>query len=181
MNQTDGMKGGLKLSDAVHIARGFEEAGASAVIPSCGFTAKTPLMMMRGNVPIGEMAANRERSMERIALNIFGRFLVQHYPYQPLFLLEGAKKIREAVSIPVIYVGGVLSKEHIETVLSQGFPFVQLARATVRDPGFVNNLQAGTITGSDCDLCNRCIAAMEGGGVYCVSEEKGLLHTVRGI
>jgi 2,4-dienoyl-CoA reductase-like NADH-dependent reductase (Old Yellow Enzyme family) len=175
MNQTDGMKGGLTLEDAVEVAKGFKEAGASALIPSCGFTAKTPFMMMRGNVPTKEMAENQGDPMTRFSLKLFGRLFVRYYPYEPLFLLEGAKEIRDAVDIPVIYVGGVLSKNHIENILSEGFDFVQVGRATIRDPDFVKNLETGKTDGSDCDICNRCVAAMDGGGVYCVSEEKGLL------
>lgn len=34
--------GGLELEEAVAIARGFEQAGASVLIPSCGFAARTP-------------------------------------------------------------------------------------------------------------------------------------------
>jgi len=180
MNQTDGMKGGLELEEAVQVAKGFEAVGASAVIPSCGFTAKTPFMMMRGRVPTREMADNARDPMMKISLNLFGKMFVRHYPYDPLFLLGGARKIRDAVSIPVIYVGGVLSKEHIGIVLHEGFDFVQVGRATVRDPDFVKNLETGRVDGSDCDICNRCVAAMDGGGVYCVSRERGLLSEPRG-
>ena len=174
MNQTDGMTGGLILEDAARIAKGFEEAGASALIPSCGFTAKTPFMMMRGNLPTREMAQNQPDPFLRLALNLFGKLLVQYYPFQPLFLLEGAREIKKAVDIPVIYVGGALSKAHINKVLHGGFDFIQVGRATVRDPNFVKNLKTGDKEASDCDICNRCVAAMDGGGVYCVSEEKGL-------
>ena len=174
MNQTDGMKGGLALEEAVEVAKELERAGASALIPSCGFTAKTPFLMMRGRLPTREMAKNQADPFMRLSLKLFGNLFVRYYPYEPLFLLEGARKIRKAVDIPVIYVGGVLTKAHIEQVLGYGFDFVQVGRATVRDPDFVRNLESGEIDGSDCDLCNRCVAAMDAGGVYCVSEEKGL-------
>ena len=60
--------------------------------------------------------------------------------------------------------------------LGEGFGFTQVGRATVRDPEFVIRLERGRITESDCDQCNRCIAAMEAGGVYCVSEREGFLR-----
>jgi 2,4-dienoyl-CoA reductase-like NADH-dependent reductase (Old Yellow Enzyme family) len=176
MNQTDGMSGGLSLDEAVEVAKGLEAAGASAIIPSCGFTAKTPFMMMRGNLPTREMAENQADLMMKLSLRLFGRLFVQYYPYRPLFLLEGALRIREAVDIPVVYVGGVLTKNHIQTALGSGFEFVQVGRATVRDPAFVENMETGVNDGSDCDICNRCVAAMDGGGVYCVSREKGPLE-----
>jgi 2,4-dienoyl-CoA reductase-like NADH-dependent reductase (Old Yellow Enzyme family) len=175
LNQRDGFAGGLELEEAVQVARGFEQAGASALIPSCGFTARTPLYMMRGNVPVREMAANQPTALLRLTMRLFGGLFVQRYPYRPLFLLEGTRRIRAAVGIPVIYVGGVLSLEHMEEVLRAGCAFLQVGRATVRDPAFAVRLAGGDIRESDCDLCNRCIAAMEAGGVRCVSAERGLL------
>ena len=177
MNQIDGMKGGLTLEESVEVAREFERAGASALIPSCGFTAKTPFMMLRGNLPTREMAENQSNPVMKRSLKLFGRFFFQYYPYEPLFLLDGAREILKAVDIPVAYVGGVLTKAHVQQVLGYGFEFVQVGRATIRDPDFVNNLKSGKIDGSDCDLCNRCVAAMDGGGVYCVSAEHGLLRS----
>jgi 2,4-dienoyl-CoA reductase-like NADH-dependent reductase (Old Yellow Enzyme family) len=169
MNQRDGMRGGLELDEAVLIARRFEQEGASALVPSCGFTAKTPLYMMRGRVPAREMARNQRNPLARLGLTLFGRFMVQTYPFQPLFLLDGAIRIRQAVAIPVAYVGGVLSLAGVERAMKAGFEFVQVGRALVRDPDFVRNLQSGALEASDCDHCNRCIAAMEAGGVTCVT------------
>lgn len=178
MNQRDGMRGGLELDEAVEIAKRFEESGASALIPSCGFTAKTPLYMLRGNVPTMEMAGNQKNLFMRLGLILFGRFMVQRYPFKPMFLLEGARRIRDAVSIPVIYIGGVLSLDNMEAALNEGFEFVEVGRATIRDPDFVRKLEQGEIQESDCDHCNRCIASMDAGGVYCVSADKGLLKGV---
>lgn len=169
MNLRDGMRGGLELEEAVEVARAFEAEGASAVVPSCGFTAKTPLYMLRGSVPVREMAANQSGALARLGLRLFGRLFVQRYDFHPLFLLEGARRIRAAVRIPVAYVGGALSLAQLDTLLREGFAFVQVGRATVRDPRFAALLQAGEIEASDCDQCNRCIAAMEAGGVYCVT------------
>jgi 2,4-dienoyl-CoA reductase-like NADH-dependent reductase (Old Yellow Enzyme family) len=176
MNQRDGMRGGLELGEAVQVARRFELEGASAIVPSCGFTAKTPLYMMRGNVPTLEMSRNQRNPIMRSGLILFGQFMVQEYPFQRLYLLEGARRIRDAVNIPVVYVGGVLSIDDMEQVIQEGFGFVEVGRATIRDPSFVDKLKRGEIRESDCDHCNRCIAAMDAGGVYCVADEKGFLH-----
>jgi 2,4-dienoyl-CoA reductase-like NADH-dependent reductase (Old Yellow Enzyme family) len=176
MNQTDEFPQGIQLEESVQIAQVFEKAGASAIIPSCGFTARTPFAMLRGYVPLKEMARNEQTPFRRAVIRSFGKAFVQRYPYNSLFLLEGARKIRDALDIPVIYVGGAVSLEDVETLIDEGFPFIQAGRATIRDPAFVNHLKTGEVTVSDCDHCNRCVAAMEGGGVYCVSEELGLLE-----
>ena len=52
MNTEDGFSGGLTIAEAVQAAKSFEAAGASMLVPSCGFTARTSFYMMRGNVPV---------------------------------------------------------------------------------------------------------------------------------
>jgi len=174
MNQSDGMHGGLEIDEAVKIAQAFEAAGATALVPSCGFTARTPLYMLRGGRPVIEMAREQKGFFYKIGLSLFGWMMVRRYPFEPLFLIAGARRIRDAVGIPVGYVGGVLSREHLESLVAEGFAFVQLGRAVVRDPEFVNRLERREIAVSDCDHCNRCIASMSGDGIVCVSHEKGL-------
>jgi 2,4-dienoyl-CoA reductase-like NADH-dependent reductase (Old Yellow Enzyme family) len=176
MNQTDGMPEGINLEDAVFIAKAFENAGASALIPSAGFTSKVPFLMLRGNLPVKEMSNNQEKLMNRVGLKLFGRFMVPEHAYEPMFLFEGAKKIKEAVQIPVIYIGGVESKADMIKARNGGFEFVQIGRATIQDPDFVIKLESGEITKTECDHCNRCVAAMDAGGVYCVSNEFGFLN-----
>jgi 2,4-dienoyl-CoA reductase-like NADH-dependent reductase (Old Yellow Enzyme family) len=175
MNQMDGMKGGLVLADALPIARAFEQAGASALIPSCGFTAKTPFMMLRGKLPVREMVANQREWIMKLGLTLFGRLFVQYYPFEPVFLLDGARQIAKEVSIPVVYIGGITSAADAQRALDAGCTFVQIGRATVRDPAFVRRLQNATSSPSDCDHCNRCIGAMDGGGVACLSAREGSL------
>jgi len=102
--------------------------------------------------------------------------MVPEHKYKPMFLFAGALKIQESVSIPVVYIGGVESLADMEKAMEAGFSFVQIGRATIQDPDFVNKLMSGQITRSDCDHCNRCVAAMDAGGVYCVSNEIGFLH-----
>jgi len=175
MNQYDAMRGGLELDEAVEIARAFEAAGATALVPSCGFTAKTPLNMLRGRIPLWEMVRAQKGVFYKMGLSLFGWAMVQHYPFEPLFLLEGARRIRDAVSIPVGYIGGAFTKDHLDNLIADGFAFVQLGRSTIRDPDFVARLERGEITGSDCDHCNRCVATMSVQGVRCVAQEEGLL------
>lgn len=175
MNQRDGMAGGIEIEDAITIAKAYEEAGADALIPSAGFTSKVPFLMLRGNLPVKEMSENQDKLINRVGLKLFGRFMVPEHKYEPLFLFEGAKKIKEAVNIPVIYIGGVESLNDMITASNAGFEFVQIGRATIQDPDFVKKLESGEIIKSDCDHCNRCVAAMDAGGVHCVSNEVGFL------
>ena len=175
MNVTDGIRGGLEIEDAVVIAKRFEAEGASALVPSCGFTSKTPLMMLRGNVPVMEMVAVQKSWLKKMGLLLFGRFMVQQYEYKDLFLMQEALKILEAVNIPVVLIGGICSAENLETAMNAGFEFVEVGRAIIKDPGIVAKWYRGDVMTSDCDHCNRCIAEMDRGGVACVCNTKGPL------
>jgi 2,4-dienoyl-CoA reductase-like NADH-dependent reductase (Old Yellow Enzyme family) len=175
LNQRDGFPGGVEIEEALEVARRFEREGASALVPSCGFTARySSLYMMRGNVPVREMAANGPNVAVRVATRLLGGVFARRYRFEPLFLLEGSRRIREAVRIPVVYVGGAWSLADMEKVLAAGCSFVQIGRPTIRDSEFPNRLRAGEVTESDCDHCNRCVAAMDAAGVECVSARLGL-------
>jgi 2,4-dienoyl-CoA reductase-like NADH-dependent reductase (Old Yellow Enzyme family) len=177
MNVHDGMKGGLELEEAVQIAAAFETAGATALVPSCGFTARTPLYMLRGKVPTLAIARAQESLLTGAAMALFGWAFVQRYPFAPCFLAEEARRIRDAVSIPVGYVGGIRSLTQMEELIEEGFAFVQLGRSTIRDPFFASRLKTGEIEESDCDSCNLCVASMSVGGVKCALSEKETQRT----
>jgi 2,4-dienoyl-CoA reductase-like NADH-dependent reductase (Old Yellow Enzyme family) len=171
MNVRDGWRGGLEVDEAAQVAKAFENAGATALVPSCGFTARTPLYMLRGGVPVKEMVKAQEGALTKIGMTLFGRIMVQHYRYGECFLLEEARRIRDAVTIPVGYIGGVESLAQMESLVADGFAFVQLGRATVRDPDFVRRVQSGEIEATDCDHCNRCVASMSHEGIRCYCAE----------
>ncbi len=169
MNVEDGFCGGLDLEEAKEVARQFEKAGASALIPSCGFTARTPLFMLRGEVPIREFVRNEKNPFLKLGLLLFGKFMVQRYEFHPLFLFEQAREIAGAVRIPVVLIGGVCSLGEMNQAMEAGFEFVQMGRATIMEPRLVNKMIAGEIDAVACDHCNRCVGEMDAGGVRCVT------------
>jgi len=173
MNLRDGFKGGLELDEAVEVAKRFEAEGASALVLSGGFTAKTPFYMMRGRIPLKEWLQGPRGLLEKVGLFLFGRFFVQTYPFEELFFLEDSQKVREAVSIPLVLIGGVCSIDNMKKAMEEGFDFVQVGRALIMEPDLVRRMDRGDWQASKCDHCNRCVAEMEKGGVWCVSKVKG--------
>ncbi|MBN2173528.1 MAG: NADH:flavin oxidoreductase, partial [Bacteroidales bacterium] len=131
MNLFDGIRKGLQLDESIEAAKIFEACGASAIIPSSGFTSKTPFMMLRGNLPIREMVSNQQKLIRKLGLLLFGKIIVQKFRYTNLFHIEAAGKVREAVDIPVIYIGGVRFAEDLEQLINNGFDFVQLGRSLI--------------------------------------------------
>ena len=81
---------------------------------------------------------------------------------------ENAKKFRAELKCPLVYVGGLISRAGIERVLDAGFEMVQMARALVNDPAFVNKLRDGDInTRSGCDHRDYCMARMYSVDMQC--------------
>ena len=175
MNCDDGFKGGLTIDEAVQAGQAFEAAGASMLVPSCGFTARTSFYMMRGNVPIWDYVKSEKNPVTKMGMTLFGRLIVKEIPFQELFLFDQAKRIKDAVKIPVACIGGVCSVDNMDKVMQAGFEFMEIGRATIRDPDVIRKMQSGEISASDCDHCNRCVAAMTAQGVTCVAESKGLM------
>ena len=173
MNLSDGFKGGLELDEAVEVAKRYEAEGASALVLSGGFTAKTPFYMMRGRIPLKEWLQGPKSIVEKTGLRVFGNLFVQTYPFEEMFFLEESRKVRDAVSIPVVLIGGICSIDNMEKAMEEGFEFIELGRALIRDPDLVRRMERGDWEASNCDHCNRCVAEMENGGVWCVSKVKG--------
>ncbi|MFH2010995.1 MAG: NADH:flavin oxidoreductase [bacterium] len=167
MNLSDGFRRGLQLRESVEVARALEAGGATALVLSGGFVSKTPLYMMRGNVPVREMVKVQDRWFRRVGLALFGRIFVQTYPFEELFFLDESRQVREAVGLPLVLIGGILSRAGLERAMEEGFDFVALGRALIHDPEFLHKLEAGAVERSECDQCNRCIAEMDAGGVRC--------------
>ncbi|HUU64103.1 MAG TPA: NADH:flavin oxidoreductase [Dehalococcoidia bacterium] len=173
MNVSDGFKGGLELDEAIEVAKRYEAEGASALVPSGGFTAKTPFYMMRGRIPLKEWIQGPKSVFEKVGLRLFGSILVQTYPFEEMFFLNEARKIKDAVSIPCVLIGGICSSDNMEKAMQEGFDFVEIGRALIREPDLVRRMERGDWQASQCDHCNRCVAEMENGGVWCVSKVKG--------
>lgn len=171
INMRDGFATGLQRDDALQVAKWLEAEGADALVLSGGFVSKTPFYMLRGDLPVKQMVKVQKSWHVKLGLTLFGRLLVQHYPFQPAFLREDARAFRAAVRLPLVVVGGLNSRAIIEEVLAEGFDLVALGRPLIYDPDFVVKLQRGEIEASGCEPCNECIAEMDRGGVRCVRDD----------
>ncbi len=167
LNMSDGFRGGLTVEESSYVARQLEEAGADALVLSGGFTSRTPFYLMRGEVPLKGMVQNGENIAEKVTMALFGPLLVKKYPFTPLFFLEQALQIRQAVTMPLAYLGGVEGRDDIARLMDAGFDLVALARPLIHDPDFLKKLQSGEIDKTACDRCNECVVEMDRGGVRC--------------
>ena len=163
MNMHDGFKGGMQRAECLEVARELERLGVHALVLSAGFVSKAPMEVMRGAMPLKTMAhyMNPWKFWWLKALVLaFGRILIPTVPYKDAYFLEDAKQFRQAVKMPLIYVGGLTSLHKMEEVLDAGFQGLQVARALVHDTDFVNKLRSGEERCSGCGHSNYCIGRM---------------------
>jgi 2,4-dienoyl-CoA reductase-like NADH-dependent reductase (Old Yellow Enzyme family) len=172
VNLRDGFPGGLEIEEALEVGRALEQEGMDALVLSGGFVSRTPLFMLRGEVPLRQMMAVQKRTVAKVGLFLFGRLLVQRYPYEEAFFLDDARRMRAAVRMPLMLLGGIKSRATIERARAEGFELVGMARALLHDPELPRRLARGEVDASGCVPCNECIAEMDRGGVRCTRIRK---------
>ena len=92
---------------------------------------------------------------------IVKQVLTRPVPYREAFFLDYSLKFRQALpDMTLIYMGGLVSGDKINEVLGHGFEAVQMARAVLREPDFVNQLRANPHYRSQCRHSNYCIGRM---------------------
>lgn len=169
-NLDDGFRGGMDKEEGIAVAKILEQEGADALVLSGGFVSQTPFYMMRGLTPHKELISYQQDLLIKIGMIGFSRIMIKDYPYREAFFLEDALRVREAVTLPLVYVGGIVSRRKIDEVLDRGFDFVAIARALVADPEFVNRMKNDPAHVSKClrcGPCNSCVATMYMGEMRC--------------
>lgn len=114
---------------------------------------------MRGEMPIRAMTHYMQCWWLKYGVRMFGKMMIKSEPYRDLYFLDDALAVRREVKLPLIYVGGCTSRQGIDRVLDSGFEAVQMARALLNEPDFVNRMAAGEER-CGCTHTNYCIARM---------------------
>ena len=167
-NMRDGFKGGLEIDDCVTVARELQNCGAHALVLSGGFVSKAPMYVMRGEMPIYTMTHYMPQLWLKYGVRAFGKMMVPSEKFKELYFLEDALRFREELpDMPLVYVGGVISREGADKVMDKGFQFLQMGRALLNDPAFVDRMKADEDCRSGCDHVNYCIARMYSKDMAC--------------
>ena len=161
MNMRDGFKGGMELDETLEVARTLQnQCGVHALILSGGFVSRAPMYVMRGAMPLRTMTHYMPNGWLPIGVRMAGHLMIPTEPFKEAYFLEDALKFRAALKMPLVYVGGLISREKIEEVLGHGFEFVSMARALLNDPAFVNHMKEDEQARCNCGHSNYCIARM---------------------
>ena len=162
-NMRDGFKGGLEIDDCLTVAKEIERVGVHGIVLSGGFVSKAPMYVMRGEMPIYSMTHYMRQWWLKYGVRMVGKFVIPPVPFKPLYFLDDARRFRSELKLPLIYVGGVVDRKGADKVLDdEGFDFIQMGRALLNEPDFVNRMrEAGDENHRcGCDHVNYCIARM---------------------
>lgn len=166
-NMDDGVRGGFWLTDSLPTARLLESDGhVDALELTGGSSLFNPMYYFRGDVPMAEFIASQP-AVVGLGLRVIGSRMFRSYPFEEAFFLPQARQFRETLSMPLILLGGINAMDTVETAMTEGFEFVAMARALLRDPDLVNKFRAETTREGLCVHCTKCMATIFG-GTHCV-------------
>ncbi len=142
LNSTDYLPGGLEVEEAIEVARHLEEKGLDGVEVSGGSAESG-----RGSMWPGLRSKEEEG-----------------------YFVPAASRIKNAVSMPVIGLGGLRSLEVMEKMVSTGeVDLVAMSRPFIREPDLVAKFAQGQALAASCISCNKCFNPR---GISCAELKK---------
>jgi 2,4-dienoyl-CoA reductase-like NADH-dependent reductase (Old Yellow Enzyme family) len=159
LNMADGVPGGLWLDESLDIARRIESDGTvDALELTGGSSLANPMYLFRGEAPIEEMAATMPGLM-RLGFRMVAPRMMPSYPWEEAFFLPYARQFRSALRMPLVLLGGITRLATAEQAISEGFSFVAMARALLRQPDLPLQWRSegGGAVESLCVHCNKCM------------------------
>ena len=157
LSMSEGAPGGLTVEECLALARKLEADGAlDALELSAGSSLLNPMYLFRGEVPRGEFAVAMPFPVNLGIRALGGRFL-REYPFEEAYLLPYARRFRAALTMPLILLGGINRQATVRQAMAEGFEYVAMARALLREPDLVNRMRRGDAEAGACIHCNRCV------------------------
>ncbi|OHB93804.1 MAG: hypothetical protein A3E19_00980 [Planctomycetes bacterium RIFCSPHIGHO2_12_FULL_52_36] len=148
LNSDDCIGDGLKIEDAVKIASMLGKAGIDAVEVSGGIGDSFPSACRPDIDSPGKEAYFSDNARKiRLALS-----------RSPESALGGEGSAEgEVLSVPVICVGGIRSREVMESIIStKKADMVSMSRPFIREPDLVERFRKGLAEKASCISCNQC-------------------------
>lgn len=167
LSVTEGHDKGAPIDDVCVTARALQAEGAHMLVLSGGMNVEAPWAIFGSNMPDAAVTS-LQGPMMRAATRLM-KLREPKITFRELYLRDYSRRVRDAVSLPLAYLGGAKSRQGIDTVMADGFDAVVMGRALLYDPAFVRQLERGEIAHSGCTACNDCVASMyTEAGTHCV-------------
>jgi 2,4-dienoyl-CoA reductase-like NADH-dependent reductase (Old Yellow Enzyme family) len=172
-NMADGVPRGLWLDESLPVARLLEADGhLDALELTGGSSLLNGMYFFRGDVPMREFIATQP-TLVGLGLRVAGGRIFPHLPFEEAFFLPFARQFRAALDMPLILLGGINELDTITGALDEGFEFVAMARALLREPDLPNRLHDGQARCGLCIHCNKCLPTIYTGTRCVLVDEPG--------
>jgi 2,4-dienoyl-CoA reductase-like NADH-dependent reductase (Old Yellow Enzyme family) len=170
LNMTDGIRGGLQPADSIEVAQLLQsDGGLDALELTSGGSQANQMFLFRGAAPRREMARVLP-GPQRLGFRLLGRALFREYPFEEAYFLPMARQFRAELSMPLILLGGINTADTIRQAMAEGFEYVAMGRALLREPDLVARFGSGAATAGTCIHCNKCMVSIYS-GTRCVIDQ----------
>lgn len=161
LDMDDGMPGGIWIDEALRTVQLLDaDATLDAVELTQGSSVYRPLYLFRGDVPVREFAKVMP-PMLRPGVRLLGKGVMGDYPYEDLYMLPAARQFVPIMkNTKLILLGGITNRQHVETGMREGFDFIAMGRALLREPDLVNKMMVDAGTRSRCNHNNKCMVTV---------------------
>jgi 2,4-dienoyl-CoA reductase-like NADH-dependent reductase (Old Yellow Enzyme family) len=147
LGMVDAVPGGLDLDESVPRARALVAAGADALEISSN------VMALATDSARQYVAVDSRRAAQDWLVHRLGKA-----PADEAYFVPWARRVRAAVDVPLIAVGGMRRTQTMEDVIASGdADFVAMARPLIREPDLAAQIEAGRSGRVDCTSCNICL------------------------
>jgi 2,4-dienoyl-CoA reductase-like NADH-dependent reductase (Old Yellow Enzyme family) len=134
MNAGDFRERGMTVDDAAEIAALFASGGVCAIEPSCGGAGAS-------YTPSGPIEKDE---------------------WHEGYLIEYSARIKAAVDVPIMVVGGMRDLQMLENVVETGKgDLISMCRPFIREPDLINRWASGDTSPSTCISCDGCLKETE--------------------
>lgn len=170
LSMSDDIKGSIWLDESLRTAQLLDEQGkVDAIELTQGSSVYHQMFMFRGGIPVDDLVANQKFPFN-IGSRILGKRIMGDYPYYDLHMLESARQfVPKMKNTKLILLGGINNLEHMQTGIDEGFDFVAMGRALLREPNLVNKVREDHTAEGLCIHCNKCMYTVFG-KTHCVFE-----------
>lgn len=156
INSKDMFINGLTIEDSVKICKRLNELGVAAIEVSGGVQDTGGLEITRGDFPVDIVLRGRN-VLEKTLIRLKAKSIKEEAKFKENYFLPEARRIKHAVNIPVIVVGGIRDVKKMEQIIENGdADFVSMSRPFIRQPNLIRLIEQGKTNPVTCTSCNKC-------------------------
>ena len=168
LSMSDDIRGSIWIDESLRTAEMLDQDGQlDAIELTQGSSVFHPMYLFRGDIPTKEICHVMKCGLKPAIVNppdwatrIAAPFVMGRYPYHDMYMMEHARQfVPKIKKTKLIYLGGVNNHQHMQRAMEEGFEFVAMGRALMREPNNVKQIQVDPDRKKQglCIHCNKCM------------------------